>query len=333
MSRSSRTIRKKPVKLPGQYPGALLFATVHPPSASIRQLGHARILISKGHFGEMKLVPLIAALVLCLHASAATLDDARQLYNRTKYAAAAEKLQGANDPDSLRLLGQSYFMQMDYKRAADTFERAVAAGPHTSDNFLWLGRAYGRRAEIAFPLQAPALALKARANLEKAVELDPHNWEAVDDLFDYYLNAPGFLGGGMEKASHVAELVAAHDAAQAAFDRARIAEQKKQYDTAEAHFRSAIQLAPQQVSRLMHLGSFLARRGRYEESDQVFRKAFEAAPNSPAVVYSRAHSLIDSNRNLPEARQLLKRYLAMDLSPDDPSRLDAEKLLRKVSGS
>jgi tetratricopeptide (TPR) repeat protein len=261
------------------------------------------------------------------------LDEARRLYNRTDYTAASQKLQSAADSDSLRLFAQAQYMLADYKKAAETLERAIALDPRNSDSFLWLGRAYGRRAENAFPLAAPAFAVKTRLNLEKAVELNPHNWDAVDDLFDYYLNAPAFLGGGMDKAANIADLTLSHDPAQATFDRARIAEQKKQYDEAERQLRRAVQLAPQQVSRLVHLAAFLARRGRYEASDQIFRMAFAAAPDSPAVTYSRAQTLIDSNRNLPEARLLLKKYLAMSLTPDDPSRQDAEKLLRRASGS
>jgi tetratricopeptide (TPR) repeat protein len=261
------------------------------------------------------------------------IEEARQLYNHTNYAAAAEKLQNANDSDSLRLLGQARYMLTDYKRAVEALDRAVSLDPRNSDNFLWLGRSYGRRAEIAFPLAAPALAVKARINLEKALELNPQNWDAVDDLFDYYLEAPAFLGGGADKAARMADLEAAHDAAQSDFDRARLAEQRKQFNEAEQHLRRAAQLAPQQVSRMVHLAAFLARRGRFDESDRMFEKAFAAAPNKPSIFYSRAHSLIDSNRNLPEARELLKKYLAMSLTPDDPSRQDAEKLLRKVSGS
>ena len=33
------------------------------------------------------------------------------------------------------------------------------------------------------------------------MQLDPHNGEATGDLFDYYLNAPGMLGGGLDKAA------------------------------------------------------------------------------------------------------------------------------------
>ena len=36
---------------------------------------------------------------------------------------------------------------------------------------------------------------------EKSVELDGKNLEAINDLFSYYLEAPGFLGGGLDKAA------------------------------------------------------------------------------------------------------------------------------------
>jgi len=112
-----------------------------------------------------------------------------------------------------------------------------------------------------------------------------------------------------------------------------MAEHNKQFDVAESHFRRAAQLAPHQAGRLLDLAKFLAKRGRYEESDRAFQQAIAVAPNSPKVLYSRADTLVRSNRNLPEACELLKRYLSMNLSPDDPSREDAQKLLRKASGS
>ena len=52
---------------------------------------------------------------------------------------------------------------------------------------------------------APGHASKAHRYFEKAVELDPKNLEAMNDLFEYYLEAPGFLGGGFDKAQALAD--------------------------------------------------------------------------------------------------------------------------------
>src|ERR1700704_3638368 len=113
------------------------------------------------------------------------------------------------------------------KRTAETEEKAGAADPTNSEYELWLGRAYGRRAETASPFTAPGLASKARQHFEKAVALDPKNQEAASDLFEYYLEAPGFLGGGLDKAAKLAESMAKLDAAEGYWAQSRLAERRK----------------------------------------------------------------------------------------------------------
>jgi hypothetical protein len=50
------------------------------------------------------------------------------------------------------------------------------------------------------------------------------------------------------------------------------------------------------------------------------------------LLFGRAQAYVESKRNLPEARQLLSRYLRTPLTPDDPPRAEAEKLLREIGG-
>ena len=104
-------------------------------------------------------------------------------------------------------MGRDHFMLGDYKKAAERFERAFTLEPGNSEYAHWLGRSFGRRAETSSPFFAPTYASKARAYFEKAVALDPGNEEALSDLFDYYLEAPGFLRrrlrqGGSDRATH-----------------------------------------------------------------------------------------------------------------------------------
>ncbi len=278
-------------------------------------------------------------LVLAFVASAAfagsELDRAQKLYNHTDFAAAVSALSSApqKDAPTLRLLGQSYFMLGEYKKATEVLERAVAADARDSDSYTWLGRAYGRRAEISFALSAVGYAGKARTNLEKAAQLNPANSEAVNDLFEFYLQAPGFLGGGFEKASRLASQIARRDPIEGNYAQARLAEERKQFDTAEAHLRRAAQMAPEQVGRVLDLARFLAKEGRFDESDKTFLQAEKVAPDSPKILFARADTYIKSKRNIETARQLLKRYLAANLTPEDPPKLEALKLLKQASGA
>src|SRR5581483_6926239 len=106
----------------------------------------------------------------------------------------------AKDSEVYELIGRNFYMQGDFKKATEAFEKAVAADPAKSNTTLWLARAYGRRAETSAMFTAPSYASKARQYFEKAVQLDSRNIEALSDLFEYYTEAPGFLGGGMDKA-------------------------------------------------------------------------------------------------------------------------------------
>jgi len=269
-----------------------------------------------------------------LAAAQTDLDQARRLYQYTDYEASLKVLQTIQPKDAAvyLLIGQNHYMNGEYKKATESLEKAVAAEPGNSDYELWLGRAFGRRAETASPFTAAPHANKARQHFEKAVQLNPRNMEALSDLFEYYLEAPGFMGGGLDKASAIAGKMADFDEAEGHWAQARLAERHKEFDTAEHHLQLAARAAPHQVGRLIDLARFLANQGRFQESDQSFKTAEKIAPDSPQLMYARADSYIQHGRNLDTAKKLLERYLNAQLTPDDPSRAAAEKLLRKASG-
>jgi Tfp pilus assembly protein PilF len=264
------------------------------------------------------------------------LDRAKDLYEHTQYRECLQAINGQNTPDASRssephfVTGQCSFMLGDYKKAADEFEKAVNAAPQNSVYWDWLGRAYGKRAETSSFLTAGSYASKAREYFERAVAADPRNLDAVDDLFEYYLEAPGFLGGGTDKAERLAESIRSVDPARYHALRARLAEKKKQPALAEQEWRAAAAAAPNDPSPLINLARFLARQGRYAESDAAFERAAQLAPENAQLKFYRARAYIESNRNAEQARQLLQEYLKASLTPDDPSREDAEKLLQKI---
>ncbi|HLH45069.1 MAG TPA: tetratricopeptide repeat protein [Bryobacteraceae bacterium] len=260
------------------------------------------------------------------------LADARQLYQKTDYSGSLKLLLAAPSKDAAawQLIGQNYFMLAEYKKATEALEKAAQLGAGGSDFYVWLGRSYGRRAETAGPFTAPGLASHARKMFEKAVELDIRNREATGDLLDYYLGAPGFLGGGLNKAEDLAQKVVAVDPPEGHYLLAQVEDKRKHYESAEQHLRQALALAPRQVNRITDLAKYLAKRGQMEESDQLFAQAADLAPRDPEVMYYRAETYIDARRHLDDARQLLRQYLASPLTPNDPPRSSAEALLKKA---
>jgi Flp pilus assembly protein TadD len=262
------------------------------------------------------------------------LERAERLYNRTNYEESLKVLEASSQKDgrAYRLMGQNYFMLGDYKKATEALSKAVELDPTSAESYHWLGKAYGRRAETSSPFTAPGYASRARKAFEKAVELDPKNVEAINDLFEYYVQAPGFLGGGLDKAAALVKRIAELDPVEGHYAQARLAEQQKQFGTAEEQLRRAVELAPQQIGRVIDLAKFLSHQGRIQESEQAFQLAEKINPNSPKLLFERAETYIRDKRNLAEARALLKRYLQAELTPDDPPRSEAERLLREASG-
>ncbi|MGH9661744.1 MAG: tetratricopeptide repeat protein [Bryobacteraceae bacterium] len=280
----------------------------------------------------LRFVPLLFA--GALFGSTADFERARQLYNRTDYEGSLAILLALPHKDAVAwgLIGRNHYMAGDFKKASEAYEKAVAAEPSSSAYAHGLGRAFGRRAETSSPFTAPGYATNARKSFERAVELDPKNLEAMNDLFEYYLQAPGFLGGGFDKATALAARIAALDAIEGHYLQARLAEKRKDAKTAEAQLRRAVELAPMQVGRVIDLAKFLSKQGRHQESDQAFLAAEKIDPKSPKLLFNRAETYVRAGRNLDAARAMLRRYLASPLTPGDPSRAEAEKLLKEAGG-
>lgn len=93
-------------------------------------------------------------------------------------------------------------------------------------------------------------------------------------------------------------------------------ERLKQWEKAEADFRKALELNPDQPSVLNYLGySYLERKENYEEALQMIQKAVEQRPDNGAIVDSLGWALFRLGR-YEEAVEQMER--AVELMPVDP---------------
>ncbi|HEV8629160.1 MAG TPA: tetratricopeptide repeat protein, partial [Thermoanaerobaculia bacterium] len=120
------------------------------------------------------------------------------------------------DSEATYYLGRCHFSRHDYDGAVDWLEKAAELAPKNAEYQLWLGRAYGRAAQEANMLRAAGLASHARQAYEQAVALDPGQLDARGDLVQFYLLAPGFMGGSIDKARAQAAEIQKRDAGRGA---------------------------------------------------------------------------------------------------------------------
>jgi tetratricopeptide (TPR) repeat protein len=229
--------------------------------------------------------------------------------------------------EAYNLLCRAYLMADKWDAAVSACERAVALEPQNSQYHLWLGRSYGQKAEHVGAFTAAHVAGQVRGEFETAVRLNPKNVEAHDDLADFYLEAPWVVGGGEKKAEAQASELQKLEPAQAGLLRARIAEKKKDFATAETEIKQAIQDSGGMPGPWMALARLYRTMGRFEEMQHAIDHATDPSLNRPDVLPRAAEILIDANRNLPGAENLLGRYLSSTNPSEDAPVFKAHYLL------
>jgi tetratricopeptide (TPR) repeat protein len=217
-----------------------------------------------------------------------------------------------NDPVAHNLLCRAYFSIGEWDRGISACEKAVSLAPNNSQYHLWLGRIYGEKADRSTFMTAAGLARRVRNEFETAVHLNPKSVDARSDLAEFYLEAPGIIGGGRDKAAQQADSLLPLDPARAHWVNARIAEKKHDFVLAEAEYKQAISASHGGASAWLNLGLFYRHRERWSDMEQALLQVRSAALDRPDALVDAAEILLHAQRNLPEAVQLLRAYLQSD---------------------
>lgn len=232
------------------------------------------------------------------------------------------KLNSTPDAASYNLLCRAHLLVEDWDAAIRTCQKAVSMQPNNSRYHLWLGRAYGEKADHSSFWSAAGLAKKVHSEFETAVQLDPKDVEARSDLAEYYLEAPGLMGGGKDKAATQANQMASLDLAEAHKMKALIAEKNGDFVIAESEYRAAIQAGENRPGTWLNLAEFYRRRGRFDQMQEAIQNVSSnqnATQSATFPLMRAAEILVRAKREIPLAAQLVRRYLAGSTVEDAPA--------------
>jgi tetratricopeptide (TPR) repeat protein len=241
-----------------------------------------------------------------------------------------QQIHTAPTAEAYNLLCRAHFELGAWDAGIPACEKATALAPENGPYHLWLGRIYGEKADRAGFLKAAGLAGKVRSEFERAVDLSPNSWEARTDLAEFYLEAPGIVGGGKDKALSQAELLAPLNPAMAHWVRARIAEKNKDNAAAEKEYRAAIEASQGGARAWLNLAGFYRDTNRLDEMVQALRTMESRPVDHPASLVDAAGLLLRTGRDAPTAMRLVRRYIASSNPEEEAPVFKAHNLLGEL---
>jgi tetratricopeptide (TPR) repeat protein len=204
-------------------------------------------------------------------------------------------------------LARSSYELGKFDLAVHAAEEACKLEPANSEYQMWLGRAYGRKAEIESSF---FLARKTHRAFEAAVRLDPSNIPARRNLSEYYTEAPWFLGGGKDKARQQVEAIAALDPLEGLLALADFYRSADQPQEAGKQFEILLEKRPPKLNYYIEALDFYMSQKDAMNMARVLATAQSIGPQDVRLQYFRAISRVIGGLQLDQAEKELSRFLA-----------------------
>jgi len=231
---------------------------------------------------------LVAASVLffCRLSSAQTsVEEIEQHIRNGEYDRARSSLASLIESDPINARAQYWlgrlllFMYNDTEGAAEHLQLAVEYDDENAEYHWMLGNAYGRQALEANIFSQMSLAGDVKEQFERAVELDSNEVRFRTSLMQFYVQAPGIVGGSIDRALVQADAIYRMDPYAGHAARASIAVAEDELTLAEVEWKKAIEVDSTQWTAFHRLGYLYLQLGRGEESIPLFRNYVALAPD------------------------------------------------------
>ena len=267
---------------------------------------------------------LVAAALARSVSSDGDLEAAIRLFEAQRWAEARVALEtiAAERPGDARAaeyLGRVLFEQELVEASVRSLERAAALDPSSSSIQYWLGRALGEEAVRGSLLVRAKLAGRVRRAFERAVELDPSNLDARMALLEFYLRAPSFMGGSVEKAAAEAEEIRRLDPFRGHRAAGRLHESRKRWDLAALEYEAALHEPPPRPNPYFWMEDAAVDRKDWPAAFVAMERLERAFPEDAEALYEIGRLAAESGLELVRGEASLRRYLDREPRVGEPS--------------
>lgn len=193
----------------------------------------------------------------------------------------------------------------------------TTANPGSAVAWHWSGRVSGQQALSASMFGKPGFASKMQQALERSLELDGNNVDARFDLMQFYMMAPGIMGGSSDKANAQAAAIGKLDSARGHIALGAIAEKDEDVKKAESEYRAALATLPDDTRALVALFNLLCGQKHWSEARALFVELLQRKPDDLRALYQLGKLAVLSGEELDAGLAYLDRYLAQNDHPDE----------------
>ena len=205
--------------------------------------------------------------------------------------------------------------------AIKAFEKAVKLDDKSSTNHLLLAQALGTAAQKVNVIKQGMMAPRIKREMERARDLDPRSVDAHQGLMQFYMEAPGIMGGSMAKARAEAAGIAKLNRLRGHFANADIARHEKDSTAMEREYRAAAAEDPDSVAAYATLALFLVNTKRPADAFATLDKVLAQRPNEPMALYYIGRVATVSGEQIDRGEASFRKYLALPPDPNDKNRV------------
>ena len=257
----------------------------------------------------------LVLLLICAPALADELEEARGLVETGSFEEARGILEGAIEVPSQRAQGLVLLTEAlngleEYEEGVKTGEEAVELLPDSSEAHLQYAVALRIKMSNVGKMKAMFTVGTYKKELQRAIDLDPGNVDALTEEVGYLGNAPGIAGGDLDKAREKAQELRKYDERAAAQMLAQIEMKDGHPDKAIQALEELVEATPDDWLSRFQLAMMLQGEERYQDADLQFAAVVDGGDRrlSLGALYQRARTRVLGKYDQEKAVELLKEY-------------------------